>query len=399
MKKILIIGAGDYQVPAIKRVRQMGYAAYCVDYKEGQPGFEYANGYKIIDVKDKEACLAYARELSIDGVLTWGATLTLPTVSYIGERMNLPCMPMATSEISMSKYQIRKALDDFGLNSAGRTFEINSQEEAKNQKYTLPFVVKPTDGSGSKGVCIVKEDCDIDSAIQYAFDGARNNQIYVEPYIDGEEFSVEAYVYKGECYIYSIVKTQFSWNDNYPIYKQTTYLGISPELENKIAVEVQNAVTALNINWGPINFDLIVAYKDLNPYIIDVGIRNGQNLIASHIVPYSRGVDELDNSINLSLAYAPDVVPKKKKYISSRLLIYNPGVIKEIKDITPLIGSNHVVDVILRKKEGDILPPYQTKSDICGWVLTEGDTPEEASRYADVAWETLQNYIIIQERI
>ncbi|MBR6748872.1 MAG: hypothetical protein IKM10_00010 [Bacteroidaceae bacterium] len=89
MKKILIIGAGDYQVPAIKRVRQMGYAAYCVDYKEGQPGFEYANGYKIIDVKDKEACLAYAQELSIDGVLTWGATLTLPTVSYIGERRGL----------------------------------------------------------------------------------------------------------------------------------------------------------------------------------------------------------------------------------------------------------------------------------------------------------------------
>lgn len=396
MKKILIIGAGDYQVPAIKRVRQMGYAAYCVDYKEGQPGFEYANGYKIIDVKDKEACLAYAQELSIDGVLTWGATLTLPTVSYIGERMNLPCMPMATSEISMSKYQIRKALDDFGLNSAGRTFELNSQEEAKNQVYTLPFVVKPTDGSGSKGVCIVKESSEIENAIQYAFEGARNNQIYVEPYIDGEEFTVEAYVCNGQCYIYSIVKTEFYWTENYPIYKQTTYLGITPEVEQAITLEVEKAVKALNVTWGPINFDLIVSADNNKPYIIDVGIRNGQNLIASHIVPYSRGVDELDNSINLCLGIETDAIPKKKKYISSRLLIYNPGVIKQIKDVNQVIGTNNIVDIIMRKKEGDILPPYQTKSDICGWVLTEGDTPDVASQYADAAWETLQNYIIIE---
>lgn len=396
MKKILIIGAGDYQVPAIKRVRQMGYAAYCVDYKEGQPGFEYANGYKIIDVKDKEACLAYAQELSIDGVLTWGATLTLPTVSYIGERMNLPCMPMATSEISMSKYQIRKALDDFGLNSAGRTFELNSQEEAKNREYSLPFVVKPTDGSGSKGVCIVKESSEIENAIQYAFEGARNNQIYVEPYIDGEEFTVEAYVCNGKCYIYSIVKTEFYWTENYPIYKQTTYLGITPEVEQAITLEVEKAVKALNVTWGPINFDLIVSADNNKPYIIDVGIRNGQNLIASHIVPYSRGVDELDNSINLCLGIETDAIPKKKKYISSRLLIYNPGVIKHIKDVNQVIGTNNIVDIIMRKKEGDILPPYQTKSDICGWVLTEGNTPDAASQYADAAWETLQNYIIIE---
>lgn len=396
MKKILIIGAGDYQVPAIKRVRQMGYAAYCVDYKEGQPGFEYANGYKIIDVKDKEACLAYAQELSIDGVLTWGATLTLPTVSYIGERMNLPCMPMATSEISMSKYQIRKALDDFDLNSAGRTFELNSQEEAKNREYSLPFVVKPTDGSGSKGVCIVKESSEIENAIQYAFEGARNNQIYVEPYIDGEEFTVEAYVCNDKCYIYSIVKTEFYWTENYPIYKQTTYLGITPEVEQAITLEVEKAVKALNVTWGPINFDLIVSADNNKPYIIDVGIRNGQNLIASHIVPYSRGVDELDNSINLCLGIETDAIPKKKKYISSRLLIYNPGVIKQIKDVNQVIGTNNIVDIIMRKKEGDILPPYQTKSDICGWVLTEGDTPDAASQYADAAWETLQNYIIIE---
>ena len=50
----------------------------------------------------------------------------------------------------------------------------------------------------------------------------------------------------------------------------------------------------------------------------------------------------------------------------------------------------------MRKKVGDVLPHYQTKSDICGWVLSKGETPEEASMYAVKAWERLKEYIIIK---
>lgn len=396
MKKILVIGAAAYQVPAIKRIVEFGYKAYCVDYKENQPGFEYATGYRIIDVKDKENCLEYAKKLGINGVMSWGSTLTLPTVSYIGERMNLPCMPMATSEISINKYLIRKKLTERGCNSGGDVFNIQSWKEVDTIPYVVPFVVKPCDGSGSKGVYIVRNESEIRMAIQYAFDGARDNQIYVEPYISGVEYSVEAYANNGEVFVYSIVNTEFKWTAEYPIYKQTTYLGISEDTEILIREEVCRAVEALDVNYGPINFDIIVSDKDMRPYIIDVGIRNGQNLIASHIVPYSRGVDELNNSICICTGGDISIVPTKKEYISSRLLIYKPGRIEEIRPYSNLIGQGNIIDIIMRKKAGDILSHYQTKSDICGWVLCKGETPEEASIYADKAWEELKKYIIIK---
>lgn len=396
MSRILVIGAAAYQVPAIKRVQELGHEAYCVDYKEGQPGFAYATGYRVIDVKDKDRCLKYAKELKADGVISWGSTLTLPTVSYICERMGLPCLPYDTACISTSKYQIRKRLTDCGLNSYGDVFELCSWEEAEQRSFQVPFVVKPSDGSGSKGVSIVKNQSDIKSAIQFAFDGARDNHIYVEPFIEGVEYSVEAYAANGKVSVYSIVKTDFEWGKSFPLYKQTTYLGISTDTERSIALEVEKAVAALGLNFGPINFDIIISNKDGKPYIIDVGIRNGQNLIASHIVPYSRGVDELDNSINFCLGIHVDITPTKKDYISSRLLIYSPGIIDEIKKYEELIGSNNIVDIIIRKKVGDLLSPYLTKSDICGWVLCKGDSPEEASVCADRAWDLLKKYIIIK---
>lgn len=40
---------------------------------------------------------------------------------------------------------------------------------------------------------------------------------------------------------------------------------------------------------------------------------------------------------------------------------------------------------------------YKDKSDTCGWVITEGETPDEAERLAEKAKETLKNYIIITE--
>ena len=396
MKKILIIGAAVYQLPAIQRVVELGYEVYCVDYKEGQPGFEFATGYRVVDVKDKENCLKYAQELDVDGVMSWGSTLTLPTVSYIGERMNLPCMPISTAEISTSKYLIRKKLTDCGLNSGGEVFDLHSWEEVDSKQYVVPFVVKPCDGSGSRGVYIVKDEAEIKKAIQYAFDGARDKQIYVEPYIEGVEYSAEAYASNGEVHVYSIVKTEFNWTKDYPVYKQTTYLGISKETEALITEEVRKATSALGLNFGPINFDIIISDADGKPYIIDVGIRNGQNLIASHIVPYSRGVDELNNSINICIGNNMEIKPKRKEYISSRLLIYIPGTIEEIKSYQNLRGKDHIVDIIMRKKVGDVLPHYQTKSDICGWVLSKGETPEEASMYADKAWERLKEYIIIK---
>ncbi len=396
MSKLLVIGAAAYQVPAIQRIKELGHEAYCVDYKEGQPGFSFADGYRIVDVRDKEECLKYAQEIDIDGVLTWGATLTLETASYVASELSLPALPLDTARIATNKYLIRKKLTEWGLNIGGDVFAVLGKDDVPNHEYRVPFVVKPCDGSGSKGVRIVMDEAEIEDALQYAFEGARNQEIYVEPFVKGEEFSVEAFVCDGEVYIYSIVKTNFAWKGVFPEYTQTTYLGISSEMESDIEDEIRKAVKALGVSLGPVNFDLIISEEEGKPYIIDAGIRNGQNLIASHIVPYSRGVDELNNSINLYLGRSVVAQPQKKVFISSRLLIYEPGEIIDIKPFKNLIGKNQIIDIIMRKKVGDFLSPYQTKSDICGWVLTHGETPEDALQHSNEAWELLKNYIIIK---
>ena len=396
MKKILVIGAGDYQVPLIKKIIEKGYEAYCVDYNPKAPGYEFATGYQNIDVMDFEKCLNYAKELSIDAVMTYGATLTLPTVAYIGEKLGLASISMETAEISKSKYKIKKRLFESGCNIKGVFFEVNSIEEAKKCRYDFPCVIKPCDGSGSKGVTVVHSIEDLHDALEYAFSSSRYSDVYVESFITGEEYSVEAFVCNEKVYTYAIVKTTFVQDKQGNIhYGHRTPSGLDEVVEKNIKTEVEKAVTALGISMNSVNFDVIVDEVDGKPYIIDCGIRIGQNLISSHLVPLSRGVSVIDNTIELALGNEIDAEPKTENCVATRLLIYNPGVIQEIKPYKNLIGQYNILDIVLRKGVGDRLRPYQDKSDTCGWVVTAGNTPDEAEVNAENAKEILGKYIII----
>ena len=396
MKKILVIGGGAYQLPLIKRIVEKGHFAYCVDGNPNAPGFSFATEFKHIDVLNKEACLKYAREIGIDAVMTYGATLTLPTVAYIGEKLGLPTLPLETAEISKSKYSIKKRLFEKGCNVKGEFFQMNSVEDSEKHNFVLPCVIKPSDGSGSKGVSLVYREEDIKPAVKHAFDSARYGEFYCESLICGTEYSVEAFVCGEKVYVYSIVKTTFEKSlDGEISYGHRTPSGLSDDKERLIADEVTKAVRALGITMASANFDVIFSDEDGKPYIIDCGIRIGQNLIASHMVPLSRGVSVIDNTISLALGEKTDAEPKFNKCIATRLLIYKPGVITEIKPMDDLIGKNGILDVVMRKGVGDVQKEYREKSDTCGWVITTGATPDEAEERAVSAKKRLENYIII----
>ncbi len=399
MKNVLIVGGGAYQVPLIKRVSEMGHRALCIDKNPLSPGFRYAAESSVIDIIDKEACLRYAKEKEIAAVMTYGATLPLPTVSYIGERMGLPVLPYETAEISKNKYAIKLKLQAAGCNISGKFFRMASVEEAGEHCFEYPCVIKPCDGSGSKGVSIVHDETGLNAALRYASGSARYGEFYCEKYIEGKEYSAEAFVDRDHTYVYGIIKTTFERNgpDNESIeYGHRTPSGLDQEAEDTVAREVIKAVKALGITMGSVNFDVIISDTDSKPYIIDCGIHIGQNLIASHIIPLSRGVNILDNTIFQALGLPFSALPVKKVCIASRLLIFDPGTIRDIRPMEDEIGKNGIVDIVLRKKVGEEQRAYVDKSDTCGWVLCTGNDPDEAEGYAAKARHHLKSYFVIE---
>ena len=396
MKKILVVGAGAYQVPLIKRCVELGYYVYAIDGNPSAVGFAYANESRVLNVVNKEACLVYAEEIGIDAVMTYGATVTLPTVAYVGRKMGLRVISDFAADLATNKYLIKKRIAECGLNVFGGFASFTDRKSALDFPFEYPCVLKPTDGSGSRGVVTVHAPDELEDAVDYAFSGARYGEIYCEGFIQGDEYTVEAFSDGERAYVYSVVKTTFNRKGGLVDYGHRTPSGLGEKEETLIKNEVHRVIEALKIDFGSVNMDVILSSEDGKPYVIDVGIRNGQNLIASHFVPLSRGVSVLDNAILLAVGEEISPEPKFQKCIATRLLIYKPGFIKEIKHYDEVIGSNGIVDVVLRKRVGDYLPEYKEKSDTCGWVITMGDTPDEAEKNAVKAKMLLEKYIIIE---
>ena len=74
MKKILILGAGIYQVPLIKRAKAMGLYTIVASIPGNYPGFEIADKVYYENTTDFEAILRVAKEEKIDGIVTAGSS-------------------------------------------------------------------------------------------------------------------------------------------------------------------------------------------------------------------------------------------------------------------------------------------------------------------------------------
>ena len=89
MKKIMILGAGIYQVPLIRAAKEMGFFVIVVSIKGDYPGFALADKIYYINTTDREAVLKAAVSEKIDGICTTGTDVAVSSIGYVCEHMEL----------------------------------------------------------------------------------------------------------------------------------------------------------------------------------------------------------------------------------------------------------------------------------------------------------------------
>lgn len=70
MKKILILGAGNIQVPIILKAKELGLYCIVADMDSCAPGFEFSDEQLAISTLDTDKLMKYAENNNLDGVLT-----------------------------------------------------------------------------------------------------------------------------------------------------------------------------------------------------------------------------------------------------------------------------------------------------------------------------------------
>ena len=144
----------------------------------------------------------------------------------------------------------------------------------------LPVFVKPNNGGSSIGMSKVVVSTDLDAAIEKAF--KEDNQILIEEFISGREFTIGVFKTKGVITVLPIteIKTGNTFFDF-----EAKYLGKSEEITPAIITEVmlqQLALAAKRVYEvmncrGVVRIDFIYQEASAKPYMLEVNTVPGQS--------------------------------------------------------------------------------------------------------------------------
>ncbi|MBC5786683.1 ATP-grasp domain-containing protein [Clostridium facile] len=370
MKKILIIGAGFLQAYVIKKARELGYFTLAVDADENAIGFQYADKYAVINIVDEETCLEYARKEQIDGVLTAATDYGVLTASYIAQQMGLPGLKYDIAKKIKNKYETRKCLFENHVDDTEQAFlvDCNTNLTELSTHISYPVMVKPCDGSGSRGASKVECMKDFVKACELAMNSSISHRAEIESFIDGKEYGAESLVIDGNIHVLAVMQ---KWMTDPPYYAELGHAiptDLTPEMEKRVKLCVKNAIQALGINSGSVNMDLLITTED-KIHIVDIGARMGGNLIGSHIVPIGTGIDYMAAMIQNAVGDKVEMNVKASNAVVTRLLAFHKGVIKRVPSN---INTFDGVQVIHHMHVGDSVNEYHTNLDGCGYVLATG---------------------------
>lgn len=370
MKKLLMLGGGFLQKYVICKAKTMGYHVLCLDADPNAVGFAIADEHAVINIVDEEACLAYARDKQVDGVLTAATDFSVLTMSRIAEELHLPGINYQSAKVIKNKALVRKRLFEANADDTGISYEIDSVDDIADilPKIKFPVMMKPVDGSGSRGASKVEKTEDFVKAAEFAMNGSITHRAVAEPFIEGKEYGVESFVDNGVIHVLGVMQKDMTEPPYYAELGHAIPSGLTPELETKVKSCVYRAIFALGVNHGSVNMDLLITNEG-NVHIVDVGARMGGNLIGSHIIPMGTGIDYMGNMIRAAVGDATNWKPEwQPKPVATKLLALTPGIIKKLPNFDQ-IAAEYNVQIEHHLHEGNTITPYRTNLDGCGYVV------------------------------
>lgn len=307
MKKIVIIGANDFQNQLILKAKEMGFETHVFAWQDGSVGERTADYFYPISIVETDQILEKCREIQPDAVATIASDLANITVSKVAEGLGLPGNSPKCIELSTNKYAMRVALIKAGI--ATPKFYRVDRMEAYLYGLRLPLIVKPTDRSGSRAITKITDFKDLEGAIKEAVSQSFEKQAIVEEYIEGDEYSYESISYRGKHTNLAVTK---KFTTGAPHYIETGHqqpCGLSEEMLEKVHYVMGKALDALKITDGASHGEFKITPSG-EVRIIEIGSRMGGDCIGSDLVPLSTGYDYMEMVIDVACGKEPSIVPK-----------------------------------------------------------------------------------------
>ena len=396
-KKLMLLGGLRYLLPVIEAARRHGIHVITVDYLPDNIAHRYSDEYHNVSIIDKEAVLALAQELQIDGIMSFAVDPGVVAAAYVAEKMHLPfqCSYEAAC-ILQDKSRFRKFLADNGFNVPNaRGYSEADDAQQDIDYFNWPVIVKPVDSAGSKGITRVDDPANLPAAIAHALDSSPSKHFIIEDFLEGKGPSMgdECFVVDGVLK-YNAFYDQFFDNEAINPFAPSGELwpsAMDKSYEQDFKNQLQRLFDLLHISTGIFNVECRICTNG-KPYLMEVSPRAGGNRLAE-ILNYAADVDiieaEVCSSVGLPL---PDVhEPNYNGYYAINVLhSVRAGIFQDIR-IVPDFEEKHVIEKDLWVRPGDAVSGFTGANQSLGTIFLRFNTREQLDQFVS----SPQQYISI----
>ncbi|MCR5151395.1 MAG: ATP-grasp domain-containing protein [Clostridiales bacterium] len=380
-KKIMILGASILQLPAIEKAIQMGLSVVAVDMNADAVGFRVPGVTKeVISTIDIPEIVKAAKRHSIDGIMTLATDMPMRSVAAVSKEMGFGGIDEDAVFKATNKIAMRIALKDKNV-PVPNFFKASDKAEYLNavKSIGVPFIVKPADSSGSRGIFKVSDLEDkklIDEAYSYARTYSREGDVIVEEYMSGPEVSVETISLDGVCHIIRITDKITTGAPHFVEMGHSQPTCLDAETVKRISEVTVQANKAIGIKCGPSHTEIIVTQQ--GPKIVELGARLGGDNITTHLVPMSTGVDMVECCIKIALGEKPDISQKWDKGAAVRYFRQRPGVVKSICGIEEAKRIPGVKQISVVHSVGEEVTDITGSGARIGFVIAQDENAKAA---------------------
>ena len=382
MKKLMIMGAGIYQVPLIKTAKRMGIHTIAVSIPGKYPGFAIADEICHINTVDYESVLKVAREKKIDGIVTAGTDVAVITIGKVCDELGLKGLSFQAAQIAVDKMLMKKCYEANGVRTARyRKVMLDEDVCGAVKDLAFPLIFKTVDSSGSRGITRVNRPEDIPAAVDTIRSVTRKNYYIVEEFIIGREFGAQAFIYDGELqFVLPHGDEVFFGDAGVPVGHFAPFELDDAALED-VFDQTEKAVKAMGLDNCAINADFIM--KDGKTYVLEIGGRSGATCLAELVSIYY-GFDYYEKIIQAALGEKPEFPLEKAVPNASRLLMSDrDGIIRSIIDHNE--PNENLYEVKFDYTVGDAVKKFHVGPHRIGHVITKGETLAQAQQLLDEA--------------
>ena len=377
MSKIMVLPGGKWQVPLVKKIKEMGHIALVVSPELNPPCKALCDVFLQSDIFDIDYIEKFAKNNNIDAVLSDECDIAMPVIAELGNRLSLFTINRLDAELYTNKYMMREFCRANG-------FPTPEYEKCKTVDDAIKFmrklgcdiIIKPLDSNASHGVFLVSDEDTLKKRFSESLFFSRyEKSVIVERYIKGTEFTVDG-IKTAQNHYSLAVSEKKHYKHNCNIANELYFSHINNEFDYN-ALKRQND---LFVNKSGLLYGFTHAeykYENGKFYLIEIAARGGGNLISGCIVQHMSGYDTykylIENALkinNLSQEFELNA-----QYINRVAVLKffdtpnNGGFVKDIKGEEFLDNLNEIVDWNFRFKVGDYIEPAVNDSVRIGYYI------------------------------